>query len=122
MNSIQRDLDTRRLLISDGAWGTLLAAKGLQPGECPELWNVTHPEAVAGIARGYLEAGSDLISTNTFGGTRIKLSRFGLGDRAAELNEAAAALTRGVVGTEKHVFASVGPTGTILMMGEVTER
>lgn len=122
MNSIRQDLEARRVLISDGAWGTFLAAKGLQPGECPELWNVTQPEAVAGIARSYLEAGSDLISTNTFGGTRIKLSRFGLAGRAAELNEAAAAITRSVVGPEKHVFASVGPTGVILMMGEVPEE
>jgi len=122
MNSIRGDLQRKRVLISDGAWGTFLVSKGLQPGECAELWNVQHPEAVADIARSYLEAGSDLISTNTFGGTRFKLAHYGLADRVAEINEAAAAITRKTVGPDKHVFASIGPTGKILMMGDVSEE
>jgi len=122
MNTIRKDLEMKRVMISDGAWGTFLARKGMRPGECPELWNVEHPEAVADIARSYLEAGSDMISTNSFGGTRLKLAHFGLVDRVVELNEAAAALTRKVVGPDKHVFASMGPTGKILIMGDVTEQ
>jgi len=122
MNTIRQDLETKRILISDGAWGTFLALKGMKPGECPELWNVEHSEAVTDIARSYLEAGSDMISTNSFGGTRFKLAHFGLADRVVELNEAAATLTRKVVGPDKHVFASMGPTGKILIMGDVTEQ
>jgi len=121
MPSILEMLNKRSVLVSDGAWGTFLVQKGMKPGECPELWNVDHPYAVADIARAYGEAGSDLVSTNTFGATRFKLAHFGLGERAAELNEAAAKLSRQSIAPEKAVFASMGPTGKILMMGDVTE-
>jgi 5-methyltetrahydrofolate--homocysteine methyltransferase len=121
MNTILKDLEEKRILISDGAWGTFLTQKGMQPGECPELWNIDHPDAVADIARNYAQAGADLVSTNSFGGSRFKLAHYGLAGRAAELNEAAARITRKTVGPDKHVFASIGPTGKILLIGDVTE-
>ena len=76
------------MLLSDGALGTMLQSKGLKPGECPELWNITHRSEVKEIAESYLQAGSDIISTNSFGGSRIKLSQYGLGERCAEINQA----------------------------------
>ena len=59
MNTIVEDLAAGRILVSDGAWGTVLSEKGLQAGECPELWNADHPEVVRDIARGYIEAGTN---------------------------------------------------------------
>jgi len=122
MKTICMQVAEGRRLVSDGAWGTFLVRKGLKPGECPELWNVEHRDAVLDIARSYVEAGSDMIGTNSFGGTRLKLAHFGLADRASELNEAAAAITREAAGPDRHVFASMGPTGKILMTGDVTEE
>lgn len=64
-----------RVLISDGAWGTFLQNKGLQPGECPEMWNITHRSDVLDIAQSYINAGADMIETNSFGGSRFKLEK-----------------------------------------------
>jgi 5-methyltetrahydrofolate--homocysteine methyltransferase len=110
------------VLVSDGAWGTELHKKGLKPGECPELWCVEHRDAVLAIARSYVAAGADMIETNSFGGTRFKLAHFGLAGRVAELNRAAAAISREAAGPERHVIASVGPTGKMLLMGDVEEQ
>lgn len=120
MGKIIDKINAGEILISDGAWGTFLQAKGLQPGECPELWNITHPDDVLDIARGYIEAGSDMVETNSFGGSKFKLANYGLEDQVEELNKAAAEISRKAAGPDKYVLGSIGPTGKILMMGEVT--
>jgi 5-methyltetrahydrofolate--homocysteine methyltransferase len=109
------------VLLSDGAWGTFLQAKGLTPGECPELWNITHRNEVLDIAKSYIRAGSDIIETNSFGGSIIKLSQYGLGDRIAEINKKASAISREAAGNDKFVAGSIGPTGKMILMGDVTE-
>ena len=120
--NILDELKTGKILLSDGALGTLLQARGMQPGECPELWNITHRKDLTEIAEAYLNAGSEIITTNSLGGSRLKLSQYGLGDRVSELNQIAASIYRNVAGKLKHVAGSVGPTGKMLIMGDVTEE
>jgi 5-methyltetrahydrofolate--homocysteine methyltransferase len=122
MGKILDKLKAENVLVSDGAWGTFLQAKGLKPGECPEQWNITNAEDVLDIAKGYIEAGSDMIETNSFGGSKFKLANYGLDDKVFELNKAAAEISRKAAGPDKFVLGSIGPTGKILMMGEVTAK
>ncbi len=121
-NSILSKLQNQKLLISDGAWGTLLQEKGLEPGICPESWNIDFPEKVKEVAISYILAGSDMIETNSFGGSRFKLAHYGLEDKVVEFNKKAALISREAAGPNKIVLGSVGPTGIMLMMGEVTEE
>lgn len=102
------------LLISDGATGTYLQMNGLEPGGCPEAFNATRPEVVRGMAAAYFEAGSDMVETNSFGGSRYMLAKYGHGDRVAELNRLAAELAREAAPTGCFVLGSIGPTGEIL--------
>ena len=109
-------LETRPWLLADGATGTNYFALGLETGDSPELWNADHPDRVQGLHRGFVEAGADIILTNTFGGTRNRLKLHGAQDRATELNRAAARLAREVAddaGRPVVVAGSVGPTGEI---------
>lgn len=100
-------------LISDGGTGTYLQAHGLGDGN-PEEWNLSHPEVVQGMAKAYFDAGSDLVLTNTFGGTRLRQSHYGLEDRAAEFNRLAAQHARSQAPDGCFVVGSVGPTGEVL--------
>jgi 5-methyltetrahydrofolate--homocysteine methyltransferase len=108
-------LGSERPILGDGAIGTMLQAAGLMPGASPEIWNVEHPERMRVIHAAYADAGAQLLTTNSFGGTRPRLALHGLEDRVAELNEAGAALAREVADEAGiHVLGSMGPTGDLL--------
>jgi len=104
----------RGFLIADGAWGTELAKAGLQAGDCPEAWNETNPDAVFAVARGYVEAGSDIILTNTFGGSQLKLAKCGLEDKTKLLNTLGVEISKRAAQDKALVFASLGPTGEFM--------
>ena len=90
----------KRILIHDGSKGYLLQRMGLKGGECGEFWNLTNQDAVRGVHRAYLEAGSDVLQTNTFPGNRIHLEKFGLGDKTCEINYWGARLAKEVAGQQ----------------------
>jgi 5-methyltetrahydrofolate--homocysteine methyltransferase len=100
-------------LVFDGGYGTMLFAAGLLNGACPELWNDTHADVVRGIHKGYYDAGSDIVETNTFGGTRLKLNEYQIGDRTRELNDKGARLARSVMPRGGYVAGSIGPTSRL---------
>jgi 5-methyltetrahydrofolate--homocysteine methyltransferase len=100
-----------RVLVLDGAMGTMLQERGLKPGQAPEELNLTMPEVVAGVHREYVAAGADIIVANSFGATREKLSHHGLADRVKEVNAASVAIARSVAGDSAYVAGSLGPTG-----------
>jgi len=116
----------QRPLLGDGAMGTQLMMAGLESGACGEEWNLTHPEFVLGIQRRYAEAGSDVILTNTFGGSRIMLNRHGNADNVAAINKAAVDIVREAftgAGRDGYVVGDIGPFGGLMEpYGEFTEQ
>ena len=117
MNDIRSLIVENGYLLADGAMGTMLFASGLGHGGAPELWNVEQPERVAAVHQAYLEAGSRILLTNTFGGSRFRLSLHRLEQRVAELNIAAVKILRRVIaksGVKALVAGDMGPSGGLL--------
>jgi len=114
---LSRLLAARRWVLADGATGTNLFAMGLMSGDAPELWNTDHPDRIAALHRSFIEAGADIVLTNSFGGTRYRLKLHHADGRVRELNSAAARIARAQAdgsGREVVVAGSIGPTGEIL--------
>ena len=122
MHPFISDLIKQGPVLTDGAWGTELQARGLAIGDFPDAWNLTHPERVEAVARAYVEAGSRVILTNTFGANRVRLAEHELRDRVAELNRRGVEVSRRAGAGRAFVFASIGPSGKMLMTGEVSSE
>ena len=109
------------VVVTDGSWGTQLQKRGIKRGECPDSWNLIHPDWVEEVARGYVEAGSQVILTNTFQSNRLSLGRFDLADKAVEINARGVEISKKAAGDRAYVFASIGPSGKMLLTKETTE-
>jgi len=114
MSDFLEQIQQGRVLISDGATGTYLQQHGLEAGGCPEVLNADAPEVVRGMAAAYFEAGSQMVETNSFGGSRYMLAKYGFGERVEELNRLGAELARSVASPGCCVLGSIGPTGEFL--------
>ena len=121
MHALIERLLAERPVVTDGAWGTELQKRGLEPGSPADVWDIEHPERVESVARSYAEAGSRIILTNTFQANRIALDRHGLGGRVREINRAGVEISRRAAGDRACVFASIGPTGRLLAAGETSD-
>ena len=119
--TIQKFLKNKPVIL-DGAWGTQMQSRGLPDGACPDEWNLSSPEKVEEVAREYVEAGSQIILTNTFSATRICLEQSDLGEKVREINMAGVQISKRAAGDKAMVFASLGPTGKSLFMGEVSSE
>jgi len=114
MIPLRERLRARPPLLSDGAMGTMLIERGLAAGACPEEMNLTHPDALEEIGRAYLDAGAEIIQTNTFGASPLKLALHKLDSQADQLNAAAVRIARAAAQGRAYVFACCGPSGKIL--------
>lgn len=103
-----------KIIISDGAMGTMLQSSGLPNGHCPEEWNISHANKLSAIHKQYFDAGSDLVETNTFGSNRFRLRHYEFEKRVYEFNKAGAEIARKVCPKGKFVAGSIGPTGELL--------
>jgi len=107
-------INSGEILIADGAMGTMLFERGLESGQCPESLNLDRIEILEDIAKSYLKAGADIVQTNTFGGSPLKLALYSLDTRTEEINRNAVRAVRNAVGDAAHVSASCGPCGRLL--------
>ena len=123
MSELLERLAAGEILISDGAAGTYLQRRGLEPGGCPDALNLTRPELVHQMAADYFAAGSDMVETNTFGANRFLLDKYGYGDQVERINRVAAEHARSAAGADNFVLGSIGPTGEFMApTGLVTEQ
>lgn len=103
-----------KVFVADGAMGTMLIERGLKSGHCPESFNLANPDAVAEVSRLYIGAGAEIIQTNTFGASPLKLSLYDLEDKTEEINHKAVEIAKKVVRSHAYVAASCGPSGRLL--------
>ncbi|MBN2178366.1 MAG: homocysteine S-methyltransferase family protein [Deltaproteobacteria bacterium] len=122
MNALIADLIRGGPVLTDGSWGTQIIKRGLKPRELPDAWNLSHPDKVEEVARSYVDSGSRIILTNTFGANRFVLGNFGLADQVSEINIRGIEISRKAAGSRAYVFASMGPSGKLLATGNVTEN
>src|SRR4029450_12472569 len=108
---LQRLLDPERVIVFDGAMGTMLYAKGVFINQCYDELNLKAPDLVRGVHAAYAKAGAEVLETNTFGANRLKLSQYGLESQVREINRAAAQIAREVAGDDHLVAGAVGPLG-----------
>jgi 5-methyltetrahydrofolate--homocysteine methyltransferase len=108
------DLLGKEVLVFDGATGTMLQSRGLPPGYCPDLWCLERPDAVAWVHAQYMAAGAQIVETNTFGATPIRLSHYGLQEKVRDINVAAVRIAREAVAGRALVAASMGPLGVLV--------
>jgi methionine synthase I (cobalamin-dependent) len=116
-----RSLIETGTVVTDGSWGTQLQIRGLKQGLCPDAWNLTHPDRVQDVAAQYVAAGSQIILTNTFGANRILLEKFGLAAEVLAINRNGVHISKAAAGERALVFASIGPSGKLILTGDVTE-
>ncbi|UCE55737.1 MAG: homocysteine S-methyltransferase family protein [Desulfobacterales bacterium] len=121
MHPLIESLIKSGIVVTDGSWGTQLQKKGIKRGECPDSWNLRHPDWVEEVAKGYVDAGSQVILTNTFQSNRLSLQRYNLADKAAEINTRGVEISKNAAGDKAYVFASIGPSGKMLLTKETTE-
>jgi 5-methyltetrahydrofolate--homocysteine methyltransferase len=114
MADFRARLSESRVIVADGATGTMLQSAGVPTGTAPELLNMERPEVIRGLHRSYIDSGAEAILTNSFGGTRLRLERTGLGRRVGKINLQAAALAREVAGEDLLVFGDIGPIGKMM--------
>lgn len=119
MKPIIEDLLKVSPVITDGGWGTQLQSHGLAPGMCPDEWNLSHPDIVGSIASDYVNAGSKIILTNTFGANKISLAKYELDEKAVDIVRSGVALSLESARDKALVFVSVGPTGKLVTMDEI---
>lgn len=120
MHELIRELVGRGPVVTDGSWGTQLQKRGLGQGENPDSWNLSHPDLVEAVAQQYVDAGSEVILTNTFGANRLILEKSDLADNVEAINVAGVEISRNAAGDRAHVFASIGPSGKLLITKETT--